>query len=210
MLADRQAGHIRLLVRRAGRGTELLAAMPEGATVDLLGPLGNTFPVPEGHEGKDIVLVAGGVGVAPLLFFADTLQLHPAGFRLCGLYGGATDDHLPVWTEFAGRCEEFYVATEDGSAGEQGLVTDLLPAQLDRGDAQVVYTCGPRPMMAVVAGLCAAAGIPCYVSLEQWMGCGVGACLGCVVPATGEGEYLRVCKDGPVFAAEAVGWGRMA
>lgn len=210
LLADRQSGQIRLLVRKVGRGTELLAALPEGATVDVLGPLGNSFPVPEPHPERDIILVAGGVGVAPLIFFADTLQMHVGRFRVCGLYGGASDAHLPLWTEFAGRCEEFYVTTEDGSAGEEGLVTAPLPAQLTRGDAQVVYTCGPRPMMAAVAALCAEANVPCYASLEQWMGCGVGACLGCVVPTTGPEQYQRVCQDGPVFPAEIIDWGKLS
>ena len=176
----------------------------------LLGPLGNSFPVPEPHPERDVILVAGGVGVAPLIFFADALQMHVGRFRVCGLYGGASDAHLPLWTEFAGRCEEFYVTTEDGSAGEEGLVTAPLPAQLTRGDAQVVYTCGPRPMMAAVAALCAEAKVPCYASLEQWMGCGVGACLGCVVPTTGPEQYQRVCQDGPVFPAEIIDWGKLS
>jgi dihydroorotate dehydrogenase electron transfer subunit len=206
MLADRQAGHVRLLVRKVGRGTELLAALPTGAEVDLLGPLGNGFPLPEVRPGQDVLLVAGGVGVAPLVFLADALQMHPARFRVCGLFGGASDEHLPLWTELAGRCEEFHVSTEDGSAGDEGLVTALLAEQLGQDDTAVVYACGPRAMMAVVARMCAEAEVPCWVSLEQWMGCGVGACLGCVVPATGETQYLRVCKDGPVFAATAIAW----
>jgi dihydroorotate dehydrogenase electron transfer subunit len=89
------------------------------------------------------------------------------------------------------------------------LVTDLLPQQLARGDLQAVCTCGPRPMMAVVARLAAAAGYPCYASLEQWMGCGVGACLGCAVPAVGAQQYVRVCKDGPVFPAAMIDWGAL-
>ena len=84
--------------------------------------------------------------------------------------GGANENQLPVWTEFAGRCEEFYVTTEDGSAGEEGRITDLLPGQIARGDLQAVYTCGPRPMMAKVAAICAEANLPCFASLEQWMG----------------------------------------
>ena len=210
LLADRQTGHLRLLVRKVGRGTELLAQMPAGATVDLLGPLGNGFPLPEARPGQDIVLVAGGVGVAPLVFLADALQMHPAHFRVCGLFGGASEEHLPVWTELAGRCEEFHVSTEDGSAGDEGLVTALLAEQLGQDDTAAVYACGPRAMMAVVARMSAEARVPCWVSLEQWMGCGVGACLGCVVPATGDAQYVRVCKDGPVFPAERIAWGKLA
>lgn len=203
MLTDQRRGLIRLLIKRVGRGTELMATMVEGASVGLLGPLGTSFALPP--EGKDVLLVAGGVGVAPLIFLADLLQKSPGRRGARGLFGAANENQLPVWTELAGRCEEFYVTTEDGSAGEQGLVTDLLPAQLARGDLQACYTCGPRPMMARVAAICAEAGLPCFASLEQWMGCGVGACLGCVVPSLEEG-YLRVCRDGPVFAAEKLDW----
>ena len=203
MLAEPRSGTIRLLVKKAGRGTELLCGALEGGTLELLGPLGNSFPLPP--EGKDVLLVGGGVGVAPLIFFADVLQKTPGLRSARGLYGGATENQLAVWTELAGRCEEFYVATEDGSAGEKGLVTDILAEQLQRGDAQAVYTCGPRPMMAKVAAMCAETSMPCYASLEQWMGCGVGACLGCVVPGTEE-AYLRVCRDGPVFPAEKLDW----
>jgi dihydroorotate dehydrogenase electron transfer subunit len=203
MSADRHTGLIRLLIKKVGRGTEIMSELPEGAMLDLLGPLGNGFTLPP--EGKDVLLIGGGVGIAPLVFFADLLQTSPGERRARGLMGGANEDQLPVWTEFAGRCEEFYVTTDDGSAGEQGLVTDLLPAQIARGDLQAVYTCGPRPMMAKVAAMCAEAKLPCYASLEQWMGCGVGACLGCVVPGT-KVDYLRVCRDGPVFEAGEVDW----
>ena len=210
LLAEKHTGVIRLLVKKVGRGTELIAQMTEGA-LDLMGPLGNGFPLPP--EGKDILLVAGGGGVAPLIFFADTLQTAPGHYRVRGLYGGRNSDQLPLWTEFAGRCEEFYVTTEDGSAGEQGLVTDILEGQLQRGDVQAVYTCGPRPMMAKVAAISAAAGIQCFASLEQWMGCGVGACMGCVVPTTRSAgvssAYVRVCKDGPVFAATEIDWEKL-
>lgn len=205
LFAEKHTGIIRLLVKQVGRGTELMALKSHG-TLDVIGPLGNGFALPP--EGKDVLLVAGGVGVAPLIFFADVLQTSPGHHSARGLYGGATQEHLPLWTDFGGRCEEFYVATEDGSAGEQGLVTDLLPEQLRRGDLQAVYTCGPRPMMAKVAATALEHGLPCYASLEQWMGCGVGACMGCVVPATA-GGYVRVCKDGPVFDAAQIDWNRL-
>lgn len=211
MLPNKHEGTIQLLIKSVGRGSEMLCQMCEGAALDVIGPLGNGFPLPP--QGKDTLMVAGGVGVAPLIFLADALQTAPGNYRVRGLYGGRDSDQLPLWTEFGGRCEEFYVTTEDGSAGEQGVVTDLLAAQLQRGDVEVVHTCGPRPMMAKVAALAAEARVPCYASLEQWMGCGVGACMGCVVPAKlgagvapAQASYLRVCRDGPVFAAERVDW----
>lgn len=206
MSADPRSGIIRLLVKKVGRGTEIMCGLPEGTELDLLGPLGQCFTLPP--EGKDVLLIGGGVGIAPLVFFADLLQTAPGERRARGLMGGANEDQLPIWTEFAGRCEEFYVSTDDGSVGEKGFVTDLLPAQIARGDLQAVYTCGPRPMMAKVAAMCAEASLPCFASLEQWMGCGVGACLGCVVPGT-DTEYLRVCRDGPVFDATKLDWGKI-
>jgi len=205
MLVEPHAGLIRLLVKQVGRGTELLARLAEGATVDLMGPLGNGFAMPP--AGKDVLLVAGGVGVAPLIMFADALQTAPGNYRVRGLYGGRDSDQLPVWTEFGGRCEEFVVTTEDGSAGHHGLVTDLLPETLEGLRDPVVLACGPRAMLAQTAAECRTRGVPCYVSFEAWLGCGVGACLGCVIPAAGEPRaYLRVCRDGPVFDADEVGW----
>lgn len=204
MLRDERRGRLEILVRAVGRGTELLAHVAPGNMLDLMGPLGVGFPIPD-REFQPL-LVAGGVGVAPLIFVADALQLAPHKHYVRGLFGAATDDTLVCWQDFAGRCEEFQAATEDGSAGVQGLVTDLLGEQLARGVVDVVYTCGPRPMMATVAALCAEANVPCRASLEQFMGCGIGACLGCVVPARGEARHVRVCRDGPVFDAQDIAW----
>jgi dihydroorotate dehydrogenase electron transfer subunit len=208
MLADARVGDIELLVRTVGRGTDILAALPAGSFVDLMGPLGNGFELL--HRGQEPLLVAGGVGVAPLIFLADVFQMAPGGHYVRGLLGAATQDALACWQEFAGRCEEFEAATEDGSAGEQGLVTDLLAPHLERGGIAAVYTCGPRPMMAKVAAICAQAKVPCWASLEQFMGCGIGACLGCVVPTYLEPRHRRVCTDGPVFDASTIAWEEMS
>lgn len=208
MLRDSERGRIQLLVRSAGRGTEMLAEACPGDSLDVLGPLGNGFAMPE--PGRSPILVAGGVGVAPLIFLADELKHSSPAGHVRGLFGAATEDALACWTEFAGRCDEFHAATEDGSAGEQGLVTDLLPGLLSRADASVVYTCGPRMMMAKVAELCAAGGVPCRVSMEQFMGCGIGACLGCAIATRGQPRYQRVCTDGPVFDARKIAWEELA
>ena len=204
MLRDPHKGRLQLLVRTVGRGTELLAQAAPGNVLDILGPLGNGFSIPEGEMRP--VLVAGGIGVAPLIFLADALQTAPEGHFVRGLYGAATEDALVCWTEFAARCELFEAATDDGSVGTRGFVTDLLADQLGLGAADIVYTCGPRPMMAVVARMCADVGVPCYASLEQFMGCGIGACLGCVVPTHGAPKNRRVCTDGPVFDATLIAW----
>ena len=208
MRTEPQKGRIWLLVRVAGRGTELMGTHDEGTVYDLLGPLGNGWRLPQ--ENETVLLVAGGVGVAPLVFLADALRTSDLHIYVRGLFGAADNQGLVCWTEFAARCDEFTPTTEDGSAGEKGLVTELLVGELRRGDAHRVYACGPRGMLAQVARLCSEHDLPGQVSMEQWMGCGVGACLGCVVPsARAEGEYLRVCTEGPVFDTAALAWDEM-
>lgn len=204
LLADPHRGNLHVLVRAVGRGTELLSAAVPGQELDVLGPLGNSFPMPE--PGQSPLLVAGGVGVAPLIFLADALQNQPGDCYVTGLYGAAGEDALVCWQELASRCEEVQIATEDGSVGHRGLVTELLADQFTKGNLGPVYTCGPRPMMARVAALCGEASITCWASLEQFMGCGIGACLGCITPFVTEPLNRRVCKDGPVFDAALVDW----
>ncbi|MGD9494739.1 MAG: dihydroorotate dehydrogenase electron transfer subunit [Armatimonadota bacterium] len=205
-LSQPATGEVQLLVRAVGRGTEIIATHEAGTRYDLLGPLGHGWRLPAG--GANVLLVAGGVGVAPLLFLADRLRTVSPQPYVRALFGAANQDGLVCWTEFASRCEEFTAVTEDGSVGEQGLVTDVLVREIERDRPQSIYACGPDAMLAVVARVCAQAGVPCQASIEQWMGCGVGACLGCAVPAVG-GGYVRVCTEGPVFPADAIDWERM-
>ncbi len=203
------AGSLQLLFRVVGRGTQILAQAAPGTWFDLLGPLGQPFPVPA--TTQEVLLVAGGVGVAPLIFLAEALRELPAPCYVRGLFGARTEDDLACWLELSTRCDEFTAATEDGSAGQKGLVTDLLDEQFDRGGVERVYACGPVAMLAEVARQCERRQIACWVSLEQRMACGVGACLGCVIPVRGPGDtrYLRVCQDGPVFPAAQVDWEAM-
>ena len=198
-------GSFEVLMQAVGRGTQMLAQSAPGSEFHIIGPLGNPF-VPSEPEGE-AVLIAGGMGVAPLIFLATVLH-HLENYRYVrGLFGAATDDDLCCWQEFALVCDEFTAITEDGSGGEPGMVTDYLPQQLER-EAGCVYACGPVGMLAEVAAQCAERAVPCFVSLEQGMGCGVGVCLGCVIPtrASGAERYQRVCKDGPVFEATAIDW----
>lgn len=205
LLADPHRQQFQVLVRSVGRGSELLSHVVPGNWLDVLGPLGRGFTLVQ--PGEESVLVAGGVGVAPLIFLADVLQRSEGGHYVRALFGARDEDALVCWQELAARCEEFQAATEDGSVGAQGLVTDLLDEQLVRGRPAMVYTCGPRPMMARVAQMCEEAGVPCEASLEQFMGCGIGACLGCAVPSRAcPGSFVRVCTDGPVFDATKIAW----
>jgi dihydroorotate dehydrogenase electron transfer subunit len=199
MLAG-DAGEFELLFRAVGSGTRLLARAQVGDRVDVLAPLGRGFRLVEGRP----LLVGGGVGVAPLLFLAEALLHQGAAPKL--LLGGRADRDILCHDDFACLAVPYALATEDGSLGEPGLVTRLLEGELgDREAGTTVYACGPSPMLAAVAALCHAAGVSCQVSLEAHMACGVGACLGCVVPGTRE-PYLRVCKEGPVFDADEIDW----
>lgn len=190
-----------IVYRVVGRGTEALARLRPGDDIDVLGPLGRGFvKVP---EARRLLLVGGGVGVPPLLFLAQTWQGQAEmkallGFAEAGLAFG--------WTEFAALGIEAEVATDDGSLGHRGFVTDLLENQLNRNEWDGLYACGPRPMLEAVARIACRAGVPCQLAFEEAMGCGVGACLSCVLPVRTEGgaQYQRVCREGPVFWAEEV------
>ncbi|MBN1605213.1 MAG: dihydroorotate dehydrogenase electron transfer subunit [Polyangiaceae bacterium] len=188
-----------ILVRVYGDGTRRMARSEPGDHFDLVGPLGNGWRAP--IPGLRQVLVAGGVGVAPLLFLARSLI--EQGRSPVLLYGGRSQRDLPLSDDLVDTCE-VELATEDGSRGTHGRVTDLLGRWL--GPGIEVFTCGPDPMMARVAGLCEAAGVPCEASLESPMACGYGVCLGCAVPRR-DATYLYACVDGPCVDALTLDWG---
>ena len=189
---SREAGWIRLIYREVGRGTEGLAAMWTGTSVSVLGPLGRGFDTSLKHP----LLVGGGMGLTPLLFFAAE---HP---NVSVLMGGRTCGEV-FWEEiYRPHVRECFVTTDDGSYGEQGVVTTLLPKLLAEGDYDGVAVCGPPVMMERVAAIAAEYGIPCEVSLEKRMACGLGACLSCAVDT--KSGRRKVCKDGPVFPAAEV------
>jgi dihydroorotate dehydrogenase electron transfer subunit len=196
-----------ILIKVVGEGTRRLSHASSGEPFDLLAPLGVPFrPCPAGVRP---VLVAGGVGVAPLLFLARVLV--SSSPRPLALYGARTSQDLPLDTELAAAAE-LRVATEDGSRGERGRVTVLLERALDElaaaGQKAKVYTCGPEAMMAAVASLAATRDVPCEVSLETPMACGYGVCLGCPVPrASGQG-FLYACTEGPCVDASVIDWSR--
>lgn len=185
-----------ILIKVVGEGTLRMARAEPGEPFTLLGPLGR--PWRGAHPGRRPVLVAGGVGVAPLVFLARDLV--KSGLRPLAIYGGRTARDLPLDDELAETCE-LVVTTEDGSRGRRGRVTDEL---VERLSADIdVFTCGPDRMMAKVAELCRERDVPCAVSLETPMACGYGVCLGCAVPKE-EGGYLYACVDGPCIDARQV------
>jgi dihydroorotate dehydrogenase electron transfer subunit len=194
-----------ILIKVVGEGTRRLSHASSGEPFDLLAPLG--VPFHACPEGVRPVLVAGGVGVAPLLFLGRDL----AKRRPLALYGARSAQDLPLDSELA-SVTELRVATEDGSRGTRGRVTVLLERALDELAAArqpaKVYTCGPEAMMAAVAALSATRAVPCEVSLETPMACGYGVCLGCPVPRAAGRGYLYACTEGPCVDATTIDWAK--
>ena len=191
----REGAAVEVLYKVTGRGTALLAAARPGERVRVVGPLGCGFPEPA--PGARVALVGGGTGIASLFDLAARTR-----GSVVALLGARRADDLMALAAFRALGVELRLATEDGSAGRKGLVTELLAEALALG-VDAVYACGPTPMMQRAAALAGGAGRPCFVSLENRMACGFGVCLGCAVPRREDG-YALVCRDGPVFEAGAL------
>lgn len=195
---DRERGSLRFVFEVRGNGTEAIAALGEGESLDVMAPLGNGFRIP---EGKRIVVVGGGIGVPPLLGVSHKTR------ELCTAILGFRDySKIILADEFKDNGSETVLCTDDGSVGVHGLVTIPLVETLEKGGVDAVMACGPTPMLKAVIKTCELYKTPCQVSLEQRMGCGVGACVvcSCMTVRNGKEFYSRVCKDGPVFNAEEV------
>jgi len=188
---------ITLLVQQVGEGTRHLAAANEGDTINMVLPLGNGFTLPE--KGEKCLLVGGGIGIAPLYYFAKVLNAK--GVRSTLLLGGKSESDLIRLVDYQ-QLGETFVTTEDGSLGEKGFVTQHSVWQKQSFDK--IYVCGPKPMMKAVAKLAAEKDVWCEVSLENLMACGLGACL-CCVEDTVDG-HVCVCKEGPVFNTRRLKW----
>jgi dihydroorotate dehydrogenase electron transfer subunit len=203
-----------------GKGTKLLSTVREGEALDIIGPLGRGYDT--GINGKRAVLIGGGLGIAPLFFLGR--ELAPNN-HVQALFGGRNKDAIPRFSSI--KSFTYELITEDGSLGSKGLVTDLLVKLLEEDKPDIIYSCGPRPMLAAVNKIALQYNIPHQVSLESVMACGVGACLGCTCKGTSKGTneekidekndeignngdkadvLLKVCKDGPVFWAGEVQW----
>jgi NAD(P)H-flavin reductase len=181
---------LEFMLEAVGPGTERLCELGAGDGLHVTGPLGIGFIAPP--DGRRALLCGGGVGTAPLAIWQD--ELLARGEPAPALLGYRDADHAPG----AALLHNARVATDDGSHGHHGLVTDLLVDELDADDAVSVYACGPPPMLEAVRRLCEAREVPCQLALESGMACGFGACFGCVVPLR-DGGYLRLCVDGPVL-----------
>lgn len=183
-----QGGVVTFLILLKGKGTKELCALEGGQLVQALGPLGNTFPKPE--NGKKVCIIGGGIGVAPVAGFAETLPEKSYDFYASFKSGSYGLENI--------KACELVITTDDGSVGVHGMLPSAVDAsRLKEKGYAAVYACGPAPMLNYVKQISEEAGIQCWLSMESRMACGVGVCLGCVIP-TSQGN-LRCCKDGPVF-----------
>ena len=193
---DKEKGELRLVYRVAGAGTKEFSAYKEGDTLDIMGPLGNGFPL----KKKKAVLIGGGIGIPPMLELAKNLDCEKTaviGYR----------DKETFLADELRKYADVVIATEDGSVGTKGNVIDAIRAE--KLTADIIYACGPTPMLKALKTYAMENGIECYISLEEKMACGIGACLGCVCHSKDIDEHSnvrnkRICKDGPVFRAEEV------
>ena len=196
-----------LFVKLIGQGSKALASLPIGGFAQCLGPLGRPFSLPA--DDTEALMVGGGYGVAPFSFLGGELLRDGRKARL--FYGGRTTADLPLLVRLRAQGLDVVPATEDGTTGVSGRVTVPLEAHLDKGEGPSrLYACGPEAMMHAVARIAARRGLEAQVSLDPWMGCGVGTCLGCVVKVQRAEDprwkYKCACTEGPVFDASCVVW----
>jgi len=196
-----------LLYKIVGKGTLLLSYLKKDDSISVIGPLGNGFPVSEPH--KKTLLIAGGMGVAPLFFLAQSLHKVQKQ-KITMFLGFSTSQEVILINELKDLNIDLSLATEDGSLGTKGLVTDLLDEYLRQEFTKkpVMYACGPTLMLKKVAQMAIASNLRCYLSLEGQMACGLGICQGCAVKANNNKSksYYYVCQDGPVFSSEMIDW----
>jgi dihydroorotate dehydrogenase electron transfer subunit len=204
-----RGNQVEILFKVVGQGTGQLASLKKEDLLEVRGPLGRGFDF---DKERNPILVAGGMGVAPLLFLAETWKQSPeknqeGTFQL--FLGARNKAELLCLKEFERAGVQIFAATEDGSYGRKGLVTRLLASTIKNpSPKQTLFVCGPNPMLKAVRNWAIQKGIPCQLSLETHMACGLGACLGCVVARRKGTEiaYVNVCQEGPVFEAQEVLW----
>ncbi|HXX56882.1 MAG TPA: dihydroorotate dehydrogenase electron transfer subunit [Thermodesulfovibrionales bacterium] len=200
-LLRRTSFGLQFLFRVRGRGTLFLRSMKEDSVIDVLGPLGNTYPPPP--KGRTPVLVAGGIGMASLFSLGERLTGDAYIF-----YGVRTGEEFLLLEELERIAKRLTITTDDGSCGEKGCITDIVRNFVSDGAASgalySIYACGPKPMLGALFSIVKGKGIETFVSMEENMACGIGACLGCVVKTVN--GHKRVCKEGPVFPIDEILW----
>ncbi len=199
--------HITMLYQIIGEGTGRLSELPSGASVQVMGPLGNTFDI--AGNTNPAILVGGGAGIASLMLLAVSLRTQ--GIETLGLIGAQHRDRLLSVDDLQAIGVSVQIATDDGSVGHHGFVTDVLMEILSKNDLKhpTIYACGPHGMLAAVSKITSEFGVQTQVAMENRMGCAMGVCLGCVCPVRigkNQIEYQRVCTEGPVFNASEIAW----
>lgn len=194
-----------ILYRVVGKGTTILSNKKPDDLLDVIGPLGNTFPI---NNKRRNILVAGGLGIAPIFGLADSIVNSPAPAQPLLFYGAKTGKEVLCKKDLASIGIRPVISTDDGTTGKKGNIVKVLEKFIKCGSVNVndyaIYACGPEPMLKALSALSKKLGIKGYAALEQNMACGVGTCLGCVVHTTG--GLMRVCKEGPVFPMEEIIW----
>jgi dihydroorotate dehydrogenase electron transfer subunit len=199
---DEATNNVSVIYKVIGRGTSMLAGLKSGELVEVLGSIGNGFMLHA--DARNLALIAGGVGMPPLFCFAEYLRRSNVDCRISLFYGGRGNGDLLELDRWTQTGVKLYTATEDGSHGHHGLVTEVFSEEHHREKFDFIAACGPQPMLQAVQKIALAEGITGQLSLEAHMACGVGACLGCTCK-TNQG-YKRVCADGPVFLLQEVVW----
>jgi dihydroorotate dehydrogenase electron transfer subunit len=213
----RERNRLEIFFSKIGTGTAILAEKNPGESLDILGPLGKGFRIPRKKQaGGTAFLVGGGRGIAPLYFLAR--ELRSLGVRPRIFYGGRTESHLPLLSKLAAQGFDVFISTDDGSLGFHGFVCPMLERELARWlnaprrgrvpRRSEIFACGPDAMMKGVAGIAARHRVPAQFSLESIMGCGIGACWGCVkrIRQAGRPGWVKICEAGPVFKDSEIIW----
>ncbi|RKY39823.1 MAG: hypothetical protein DRP75_00825 [Candidatus Omnitrophota bacterium] len=206
-----EKGEIEILCKIRGEGTKLLSRKREGEEIEAIGPLGRGFECFSREDYQAVVLVGGGVGIAPLVFLGERIK-NRKGMKVLVLIGAKRREEVLCVKDFQDLGYKVEVATEDGSQGRKALVSELLAEHLANAEVcayNVVYSSGPLPMLKEVARISGEYRLSSYVCVEQKMGCGIGVCRGCaigVIDKQGRRGYKRVCRDGPVFEGGEIDW----
>ena len=201
---NKENGILEFIFQVKGKGTKILSQKKEGDLIDIIGPLGNgTFKF---YDYKNIAIIGGGIGVFPLYELAKEAKLNNINVQT--YLGFRTKDLVVLENEFKSVSNNLVITTDDGSYGKEGFAIEFLKKDIEEGKIESIYACGPLPMLRAVKKLSLEKNIPCQISLEELMACGLGVCLGCAVKNAkspkDQPEYLHVCKAGPVFETEDV------
>ena len=201
---NRENGTLDLLYKVIGPGTRRMSGLNAGDGLAMTGPLGSGFRIEQ--EFENIAIIGGGIGLAPLVFLADVLAAEPpAPPRAEVFIGAATADEILCRDEFSDLKMDVHIATDDGSAGHHGFVTKLFEIKTEQTYPDMIFACGPPAMLRATAQIASSRNIPCQISIETIMACGIGACLGCAVkPAGNTSHYLHACRQGPVFFSSEI------